>query len=403
MTPTAYAAHSELVPLAPSLVHRIPRSDFVKPPDAIDSLIVTTKADSTLQALAPLVPRLTPASTVVLLQNGMGVLDDVLETFFPNPSTRPFFVLGNMTHGVRSRGPFDVIHTGIGSVKLGVVPPEPDHAFPFQLQDLPSGKHDATTRRLLSGLDPDTTFPAHDANLATVRYTLLNLLALPLDVHWEPLEMYNESALLKVVVNACINATSALYKLSNGALLHNEEIMHLWQDVCREAAQVFAALDGHRPYTEEEVQSIRTRQRHHNAPFSSTDIPLQSASSTASLLHDPRHLLAQAKTVARQTAKNLSSMYADLHGVVGDQNQEHQQRSRGRFSTEVRYINGYISKLGQLYGVSTPVNDDLVVRVEQEQERLRGEWEQAKQADKDEDESVVRDAVRGEAVGDGHN
>lgn len=376
--PTAYTAHSELVSLAPSLVHRIPRSGIVKQPDTIDSLIVTTKADSTLQALEPLVPRLTPASTVVLLQNGMGVLEDVLQAFFPDPSTRPFFILGNMTHGVWPRQPFDVIHTGFGSIKLGVVPPGPDQGISFQLQTLRPGSQDAGTRRLLSGLDPDATFPVSDADLVTLRYTLLNLLALPLDVHWEPLELYNESALRKVVVNACINATSAIYKLSNGALLHNEEIMTIWQKVCSEAAQVFAAVDGHRPYTNEEVESIRTRPRHHNSPFSSGDVPLQSASSTASLLHDPQHLLAEAKKVARQTANNFSSMYVDLHGV-GDE----KEGLRVRTSTEVRYINGYLSKLGRMYGVSTPVNDDLVVRVEQEQERSRVRREAMRASRKD--------------------
>src|SRR5690349_12933132 len=48
-----------------------------EPSDTIESLFITTKAYSTLGAVRRLLPRLSAHSTIVLLQNGMGVYEEL--------------------------------------------------------------------------------------------------------------------------------------------------------------------------------------------------------------------------------------------------------------------------------------------------------------------------------------
>ena len=52
--------------------------------DPIDTLFITTKAPQTLPALHALLPRLSSASTIVLCQNGMGVLEGLLDKYWPD-------------------------------------------------------------------------------------------------------------------------------------------------------------------------------------------------------------------------------------------------------------------------------------------------------------------------------
>ena len=91
-------------------------------PYPLDSLIIMTKADATYAAIRSLVPRITPSTTIVLLQNGMGVLDMLLERLWPQPHSRPHFVLASTTHGCYLKKPLHAVHAGFGSIHLGIVP-----------------------------------------------------------------------------------------------------------------------------------------------------------------------------------------------------------------------------------------------------------------------------------------
>ncbi len=94
----------------------------------IQSLIVCLKTSATLAALEHLAPRLAPSSVITLLQNGMGVYDQLCSRLFTDPAKRPFFVLGSITHGVAAEpgtSAGKVLHhtePGKGDVKFGVVP-----------------------------------------------------------------------------------------------------------------------------------------------------------------------------------------------------------------------------------------------------------------------------------------
>ena len=89
---------------------------------SIENLIVAVKATQTASALERLRHRLTPRSTILFLQNGCGMVDEVNTRLFPVPTERPKYIVGVISHGVTLRKSFDIIHTGFAATSLGLVP-----------------------------------------------------------------------------------------------------------------------------------------------------------------------------------------------------------------------------------------------------------------------------------------
>ncbi|KAF2013007.1 6-phosphogluconate dehydrogenase C-terminal domain-like protein [Aaosphaeria arxii CBS 175.79] len=90
--------------------------------DTIKHLIVCVKATHTVTALRPLLPRLAPYSTIMFLQNGGGMIEDVNRHLFPDPGSRPNYISGVISHGVTTNSPFDITHTGFAATSIGLVP-----------------------------------------------------------------------------------------------------------------------------------------------------------------------------------------------------------------------------------------------------------------------------------------
>ena len=81
---------------------------------AAEFLMVTTKAHQTLDALDQSSARLDAHSRLLLLQNGMGVAERILERF----PTAPLFC-GVTTDGAWCPEPFAVVHAGTGETAVG--------------------------------------------------------------------------------------------------------------------------------------------------------------------------------------------------------------------------------------------------------------------------------------------
>ncbi|KKK18666.1 hypothetical protein ARAM_006458 [Aspergillus rambellii] len=78
--------------------------------EQIECLIVSVKAPVTAMALESVSHRLTPDSTVLFLQNGMGTIDEVNEKVFPDPHQRPHYMFGIVSHGLaRRKDPFQFL------------------------------------------------------------------------------------------------------------------------------------------------------------------------------------------------------------------------------------------------------------------------------------------------------
>jgi 2-dehydropantoate 2-reductase len=107
--------------------------------DTISNLMVCVKSTQTVSALRPLLPRLSPTSTILFLQNGAGMIEDANTHLWPNPSTRPNYITGVISHGVTLNKSFDITHTGPAATAIGPVPRDDDTTQPpsYMLDTLP--------------------------------------------------------------------------------------------------------------------------------------------------------------------------------------------------------------------------------------------------------------------------
>ena len=164
--------------------------------EIIYNLIVSVKAPQTVKAIQRLTHRLTRESTIMFLQNGMGILDEVNERLFPDEEYRPTYVIGVVTHGLYSNGPFSVEHAGEGTIALGALPRMP--------QDKP------VENETLSELPP------------SARYLMRTMTRTPVFVAigFPPTGLLQQQ-LDKLAVNCIINPITAIIDCKNGALLSN--------------------------------------------------------------------------------------------------------------------------------------------------------------------------------------
>ncbi|PLB52373.1 hypothetical protein P170DRAFT_102513 [Aspergillus steynii IBT 23096] len=224
----------------------------------IECLIVAVKAPMTRVAMESISHRLTPDSTVLFLQNGMGVIDELNKTVFTDPHSRPHYMQGIVSHGLARRTPgrFSVVHTGVGTTVLGVVPP------------------------------PGTVSPANEAEVdwaPSTKYLLRTLtLTSPLVAVAEPPSALMLYQLEKVAMNSVINPLTAVMDCENGELLYNYSFTRIMRLLLMEISSVVCALP--------ELQGIPGIE----SRFS------------------PERLRWMVTQLANQTAKNHSSMLQDV-------------------------------------------------------------------------------------------
>lgn len=74
-----------------------------EPPNTvIHTLIVTTEPSTTLSALSSIKHRLRKTSTICFVQDGLGIVEKINRLIFPDPRDRPTYVLGRITHDLKS-------------------------------------------------------------------------------------------------------------------------------------------------------------------------------------------------------------------------------------------------------------------------------------------------------------
>ncbi|THW07558.1 hypothetical protein D6D23_00794 [Aureobasidium pullulans] len=226
--------------------------------DPIDSLIVTSKAPVTLAALDAVKHRLRPESTVCLLQNGMGIIDQLNQEVFPDPATRPNYIQGVVTHGLNSPDrddPFFAVHAAHGTIALAALPRG-------QLKDNP---------------------PAAVPFASTSRYLLRTLTGLPVlaAVGLPPIE-FMQQQLEKLAINAVINPLTVMLDAPNGSILYNFAVTRTMRLLLAEISLVIRSLPELRA-----LPNIQDR-------FS------------------PERLETLVVSIADKTRSNISSMLADV-------------------------------------------------------------------------------------------
>ena len=376
--------------------------------DPIATLFVTTKAQNTLASLRPLVPRLTGRSTVVLCQNGMGVLEQLLEHLWPDDTSdrvegeagvgaaygaaaaaRPSFVCATTTHGVFRKGAATFVHAGMGDLKFGVVP---NRAVLAALAATPnSGWGDHADNPLLNprSLNRPTLddLPLSSAT-ESLRDTVSSLIQLPLSPEWMPLPTLQIAQLQKLAVNATANALTAVLGVPNGALVGSKTARYLVEAVAAECASVFAAHLAREegrweaPPLSAVYDDAQDDSSHQFALLASSLLPPQSSPGArrGGAPHAPAPPLPQShplsassladhtQRVLFRTSNNLSSTLQDLLAIAPRANGDSPDAPS---RTEVAFIHGYLCRLARRYGVFTPVVASLGALVGLKEEVLR--------------------------------
>ncbi|GAB7324467.1 hypothetical protein MBLNU13_g08390t1 [Cladosporium sp. NU13] len=283
--------------------HAEPKDGEAEEDDTIHNLIVTTKASFTVGALSKIRHRLTPASTICFLQNGMGVIDEINEKLYPDEKDRPNYMQGIITHGVNvppeipeEKRAFYAVHAGHGTLSLSLIKSSQAKSTPRDLIRAPEDVHDTQSELWASSSRYLIRTLTRTPVLCAVGFTPTELLQLQLE---------------KLAVNSVLNPLTVLLDNRNGSILYNFAITRTMRLLLAETSLVIRSLP--------ELQNIPNV----NTRFSA------------------QRLETLVVSVANNTRDNISSMLADVRA--------------GR-QTEVEYINGYIVKRGEEMGIKCVVN-----------------------------------------------
>ena len=295
----------------------------------IQSLFVTLKAHNTVTTLQSLTYRLSANSTIVLMQNGMGIYEQLIREVFRNPSQRPHFILASNTNGAFAIQPFHVVHAGLGSIDFGIMPDSKGREYEAGLDDVSTPQ---PLRRLrLSDITSPTDVDS--ARYTSLRDTVAALLLLePLTTSWKTHAELQLIMRRKLVVNAVINPLTALMGCRNGQITRLPSGSQIINKICWEASLVFAAemmRDSTLWLEDMKFRGVDTKD---------VTLPSLPRSLSSSCLAE------EVMRVAELTKNNVSSMLQDVR--------------RGKY-TEIDYINGYLINLGRELGVRTPFNVSL--------------------------------------------
>lgn len=237
------------------------RSVGVGNEELIFSLVVTVKAPDTVAALKPILHRLSSASTILFLQNGMGATEECAEKLFLDPLKRPSCMVGVNSHGVHATSSVAATHAGLGTIMLGLLPRVPSK-------------------------DTHCRHVVNDGNYGwntSSRYLLRTLTRVPLlaAVALSPIEL-QLAQLEKLAINCLINPLTVLLDCRNGDMLNNFAVSRTMLLLLAEISLVLQSLP--------ELQGLPNLK----------------------LRFSPERLQHLAVGVAHKTADNISSMLQDV-------------------------------------------------------------------------------------------
>lgn len=353
--------------------------------DPISTLIVTTKAPATLPAMQHLLPRLSSRSTIVLCQNGMGVLETLLERYWPEDRSdeyeraleqgdtsrlrqtggRPSFVCAATTHGAWRKSGTHFVHAGMGDIKFGVVP---NRAILSTLNSYPTPPWPSASENPLlnprSLVDPTLDHLPYSPVTASLHTTVSSLLSLnELNPTWLPLPTLQITQLQKLAVNASVNSITALVGVNNGALVGSQKAKRIAAAVCRECSDVFAAHLAREAGRWEPPPAL-----HYDQELESDDIPSSSLTALSPSHPSPpplpashplsaHSLLDYTLRILFRTSTNISSTLADLAALTSNTTPDRSSLAflppHAPSRTEIEFINGYVAALGRRYGIRT--------------------------------------------------
>jgi 2-dehydropantoate 2-reductase len=294
----------------------LPQTSVTDNTSPIESLIVSLKAYTVVDAVKALVPRLTPNSTIVLLHNGMGVYERLAEDIFRNPEQRPHFIVTSIDHGAWNKHYFHTVHAGVGSIAFGIVADPRGRGFEGSVaEDIPIQERQLSLDDIMSPEGGD------DSRYLSLRNTVAALSGLSeLHAVWQPISHIETAMKRKLVVNSVVNPLTALMGCRNGELLESAESKKIINRVCLEAAGAFALQALPECPRDDRVREYMIKSGLSRVPPALTAGALEK----------------ECLRVIQVTAGNISSMLSDV---------------RAGSYTEIDYMNGYLVGLGRSLGL----------------------------------------------------
>lgn len=173
----------------------------------ISSLIVATKAHHTLDAILPMASRLSSESTILLLQNGMGVAEELVNKVWPNEQP-PTIMVGVNRHAVERVAPYDIWHHS------GHEDPDALNIGPYPIPGQTPQQHNELVQTMVD-------IPEFQGKILT----------------WEEIRV---KMLKKLVINACINPVASVLMCQNKGIIENGNPggIAMMNSVCEEAYSV---------------------------------------------------------------------------------------------------------------------------------------------------------------------
>jgi len=291
----------------------------------IDSLIVTVPPTYTRSTLNSLIHRLSPQSTIVLMQTGLGVYENLVATLFPNPARRPHFIIASPRHTAWLKQHNHVVHSLAGSIDFSIVPDPRGRDFEAILRSPDVSPLDRGLRLTdIANKDGDPKF----AEYASLRNTVAVLSRLDaLNVAWLPMEEGEIVFRRDLVVRAVTDALAVTLGLPNGELLSTNSSRKLAETLILEIHSAFRR----QWYTELRPHLMANEDQLPPMP------QLPKGLGRKALMGDlVRHLLV--------TKEYNAPMLRDM-----------QMGAR----TQLRYGLGYLFEIGRAYGIPMPTTSAL--------------------------------------------
>ncbi len=194
------------IPIQPSIQSPItPLSESPSTPP-IRQLILSTKAHQSQMAIDGIQSRLAEGAIIVVMQNGMGVAEQ-LQAQLPQCT----IFVATTTEGAHRPTEKSLIHAGAGETWIGNLP----------LGDKKNGRLEAVTAQSIAKQWQRTALSIHyDHNITQRLWT-------------------------KLAINCAINPLTVKYQCNNGALLTNPEALQLMKKVCQELQNIMTARGIH--------------------------------------------------------------------------------------------------------------------------------------------------------------
>jgi 2-dehydropantoate 2-reductase len=272
-----------------------------EPPNTvIQTLIVTTDMKTTLSALSSIRHRLRKSTTICLFQDGLGIIEKINESLFPNPHDRPTYVLGRISHDLKSTDRhFTIVENEPGQIlftnlaKAGGV--QEDRSMP-------------AVRQMHRGWSPEASILIQHL----VRAPELNA------KHLEQ-QIFFISQLEHLVIGAVIGPLSVAFDCSNDQLLRNFNVAQYIRFLLHETVNIIKSF-----------------------PEFATPQPLVENLFRVDKL-EPKII-----ACLQQSGKNVSQMLRDVRA--------------GR-KTDIDFYTGYLVKRAKELGIECPINHMLLYLV----------------------------------------